>query len=188
MRRSRIQRTARRKFDLAQAHGNDAASITSGNADIIGGWLVNPAGLWDSVLEYQAPENSTLIATRVSYQGHMRWDGDQPGVVEAALGIIAWPTAAGIDVPLELPSPFLPYQWVYRHTEAVFMGAETSLLPEVYDWSNYNGPESLISSKAQRKLPEGVGLLLVLEKRRSTLSLDCTIFQQFDMQFWFKLS
>jgi len=184
--RGRTQ-SARRKFDTSDFALQDVFSDSGPVIDLIGGWAINPADSWDPVLEYQQPNNSTLIATRMSLQGTVRLDGAGACLVAHSCGLIVWPTTTDVQVPVELPDPTLPYPWVWRHHQQCLVGVTSSGLEPLYTFDNQFGPESIVGSKAQRKLPEGHGLLYV-QRIAFTTFTEVTVWTNLHGSCWMKLA
>jgi len=184
-------RSVRRKFDTSDFYLVDVFSNNGPFVDLVAGWARVPSDVVDTFNDFQVPNNSTLISTRVSYQGYVRKDDDSGACdVFVDAGLIAWPSANSDFVPAELPDVRLPYPWIWRHHEGFTLGASSSALPRIWQWDNNFGPESIIGSKAQRKLPEGMGILFVGQVTVPTnMGTDMiTVFRKLAGTMWCKLA
>jgi len=159
----RSSSSPRRKFDVSDFQLSDNFQLDAPGEDFVLGWIRVPADAYDTAANYQVPNNSTLIKTRVSLQCMVRSDTDLgANTMFFDTGIIAWPGFEGETIPTDFPDPAAPWPWIWRHRQTVpILGASTSFLPNFYSFDNLFGPESNVSSQAQRKLPEGMGILLV---------------------------
>lgn len=170
MRRSR-SRGPKRKLNWEHASIFFAAGALGGVNDLQAAWLRVPAGGYDPVQQRQIETNCTLVST------HVREDTRSSLLVaiidagvssEMAIGICAWPSIYGDDtLPADVPDPTNgAFNWIWRNNHYVYRGLElVSTTDPVFDTRveryDNQGADDLLQSRAQRKLPDNVGILCV---------------------------
>lgn len=186
--------TKRRPFDKHSAvlelyQGQDINTAT-----LQAEWARVPSGVQDPLTFYQEEENETLIRTAAYSSG--RFDGGELFSVlgmkiMVSQGLIAVDSyVPGGGVPLDIPDPtFGVDAWIWRHQQTLLSDSTAFLTGDgSFAFDNRHGPESLIGSEAQRKLPQNKGILWVIAVEITanfgTGVVDTRVVT--DMTFWLK--
>lgn len=169
--RRRLQRGPKRKLNWDYAAVNFAAGAFGGANDLQATWLRVPAGAFDPVQQRQIDTNCTLTLTQVREDStsQMILAIVDAGVQqEIAVGIIAWPSIYGDDtIPADVPDPTVgAYPWIWRNHHWLYRGLELMATTDASfakrtERMHNNHCDALLESRAQRRLPDGVGILAV---------------------------
>jgi len=134
-----------------------------GSSEVAAAWVRVPAGAFDTTNDREVEPDWTVIreinclecVTRATATGNM-------GLIFGA-GVIAWDgindlVPSGVDLPLPIQSP--GFDWLWWWSTPIF-----ALLNNAQEQNAQNlfAPESMVFTKAMRKLSSGTGLLLVVE-------------------------
>jgi len=128
-------------------------------------WVRVPAGAYDNINQYLVESDWTLIRSIDAAAIYVQKTVSDGYIdVQVGMGVIAWdaiddslPNIA--DVPLPIQSP--QYDWVWQWVSP--MPATLLANGEFTTHQNLAGPEGGVFTRAQRKLSQGTGLLLVVE-------------------------
>jgi len=173
MRRFRKHRSSsgkRRKKEWYWANQNSGGIITAApNVNTISAaWIKTPSGVVDTStpVDTIAPEDETVLRlislASLTVQGdHLQSQFDRS---VAGMGIIRWedvdesaPVITDVPWPLQNGSADWLWWWMVPLT---FTPGSTAGFATYF---NHTGPEFLASSRAQRKLSQNAGLLLVVQ-------------------------
>jgi len=160
--------------------GRFLGQASAATSNLLVDWIKVPAGAFDTAAlpsGEREPENETLI--RMDLNVGAVWNGlASNNVSEVILGAIAW---KGIDElpPSEVPHPLLEggHEWILRAQRRVVQNV-TGIA--AFEWAvPYD-----FTSKAMRKLPEGMGILGVVWLGSNPLA--CNIVISWEWHYWVK--
>jgi len=165
---TRRSRGPRRKLAWEETYVRGSKVLPEGPGldDLSAAWIRVPSGAYDPQIDEYEEDNETLVRTRVEATMQMSYVPNQIGVgiFRMAMGIIAWPSIFDDDsLPSDIPSPFFgEFPWVWRLSlNAPILNSGVTQEQSWYT-GTHNGGDSLMESRAMRKLPSGVGLLIVI--------------------------
>jgi len=157
-------------------------SVSSATMDAgFAGWVKPPAGSEDTLIDVGKWEqsNDTLVRTNVRQAGTViNAQGGFLGIWH--IGVIAWDGNSDTDLanPPDILNPNL--EWIIRN-EQIFANGDST-----FDMFSFGFPaDSILESKAQRKLPEGTGLIVVSKLERFSGGYDA-FNAAAEFRFWFK--
>lgn len=179
MRRSfrRSHRSSSRRRKLAWARGFVADSglgnVPAGTIVPASFWYKVPAGVLNTGVQPDGaiePEDWTLVRTRISVQVEATPHGtDSSGLIVGA-GLLVWeantdniPVVGSYPVPVENGDADWLWHWV-----ACSGQGNSPIAPQIAD--TLGAPDSVIQSKAMRKLSSRQGLLFVVEVSASLMA------------------
>jgi len=161
--RGRAARGTRRRFSWGGSRWATAGFVTGpGPAShyVTCQWVKVPAGVPNSQTGDLEPMDWTLVRSRFDYSYNIAATSSGFFMYSTA-GLLVW---EGIDDnppnPLDVPWPSedSSADWIWYYNNSVLAPASTQVTG-----NNAYGPESLVESKAQRKLSSRQGLLLVVD-------------------------
>lgn len=159
---------SRRKLGWADANfAVPASSLGAVSAHSgIGFWLRAPAGVLDTSFTPSrlVEEDHTLTKMRINCNFDIRFPVVGYYDIQLAIGVITWDGRNDTDPPFtECPFPTTEagFDWTYIWRNC-YSGNSIAVGQQLL-YQNQFGAESLISSKAQRKLSAGTGILLVVD-------------------------
>lgn len=160
----------RRKFEWSGSYFDGPGapvSVVSGLAHYVNAdWIRVPSGMFDTQLNDLVPNDRTLVRLLPSATISMNWPAMSTyNTAYVGMGVIAWDgTSQNIPLLTEIPYPsagFEDFEWVWRWTVPVQFITGQTWQPTAAQ--NQFGPGMQVDVRSQRKLPEGTGLLWVMD-------------------------
>jgi len=145
------------------------------------GWIKPPAGTEDTIQSVGKwePENDTLVRTVIRF-GFSIANATASFLAIAHFGVIAWNGNSDTDTA-DFPSPInVGHEWVLRN-EVIVASPDAAVDHTMVGFPS----DSMLESKAQRKLPERTGLLAVVQVERLAGAYDY-FNGAFDIRTWYK--